>query len=60
MDGESSMRKKALVTTLCSWSSHQDHARKAGMNGFVRKPYSKEELDTLLKQWRPTIAISNT
>jgi CheY-like chemotaxis protein len=53
---EWTVRINSSVATLCSCSSHQDHAREAGMNDFVRKPYSKAELDTLLTQWRPAAA----
>jgi CheY-like chemotaxis protein len=29
-----------------------DRAREAGMDGFVRKPYSKAELATVVETWR--------
>jgi CheY-like chemotaxis protein len=33
-------------------SEWTDRARDAGMDGFLRKPYSKAELQELLGRWR--------
>jgi hypothetical protein len=34
-------------------SMAQDRAQNAGMDGFLRKPYNRAELEELLSRWRP-------
>jgi CheY-like chemotaxis protein len=34
-------------------SEWTDRARNSGMDGFLRKPYDKTELQELLERWRP-------
>lgn len=43
-----------IAVTAHAMKSHQESYQSTGMNGFLPKPISKEQLDAILKQWVTT------